>query len=217
MSYPDCLREGAPRPRERLLSEGPASLTDQELVAVLLGHGVKDHPVSRVAGLLVEEGLGRATADSLCRTPGVGQARAAALLAGIELGRRLAVPSGPRIGCPEDVFELLVDMVDYDREHFVALYLDARRRVIGQETVSVGTLTASLVHPREVFAPALQRRAATVVVAHNHPSGDPTPSAEDVALTRRLVRAGELLGVELLDHIVVGRWGFASIRELGEI
>lgn len=217
MSYPDCLREGAPRARERLLSEGPASLTDQELVAVLLGHGVKDHPVSRVAGLLVEEGLARATADSLCRTPGVGQARAAALLAGIELGRRLAVPGGPRIGCPEDVFELLVEMVDHDREHFVALYLDARRRVIGQETVSVGTLTASLVHPREVFAPALQRRAATVVVAHNHPSGDPTPSAEDVALTRRLVRAGELLGVELLDHIVIGRWGFASIRELGEI
>ncbi|MCA9793159.1 MAG: DNA repair protein RadC, partial [Candidatus Eremiobacteraeota bacterium] len=180
MSYPDCLHEGSPRPRERLLSEGPASLTDQELVAVLLGHGVKDHPVSRVAGLLVEEGLARATAASLCQTPGVGQARAAALLAGIELGRRLAIPGGPRIGCPEDVFELLVDMVDYDREHFVALYLDARRRVIGQETVSVGTLTASLVHPREVFAPALQRRAATVVVAHNHPSGDPTPSAEDV-------------------------------------
>lgn len=214
-----CMRDlpVAERPRERLLKEGGRALSELELVAVLLGSGTAGRGVFEVAAELVEQGpLAMATPEQLCRTPGVGPARAACLLAGVELGRRLVMPGGPLLESPEDAFRLLSDMAELDREHFRAIYLDARRRMLACETVSVGTLTASLVHPREVFRPALERSAVSLVVAHNHPSGDPTPSAEDAALTRRLRRAGDILGIELLDHLVIGRWGYVSLKELGE-
>ena len=135
--------------------------------------------------------------------------------AAFELGRRVFGHGGPPLGRPEDVYRLAFDLRRSHRERFIALYLDARHRILLRRTVSVGTLTASLVHPREVFAPALRCRAAALVAVHNHPSGDPEPSPEDIALTDRLREAGRIIGIELLDHVVVGRDGYVSFRERG--
>ncbi len=199
------------RPREKLLREGAANLSDQELVAVLLGSGSAGQSVLELARRVVPL-LDQNDPTRLWATPGIGRARAAALLAGIELGRRQARPVGPLLESAEEVYRHQIEMAELDREHFRALYLDVRHRLIHQETISIGTLTSSLVHPREVFGPALSRKAACLIVVHNHPSGDPTPSAEDLSLTRRLTRAGDLLGIELLDHVVIGRFGYTSIR-----
>lgn len=123
--------------------------------------------------------------------------------------------TAPSVASPEEAYALVADMGALRKEHFRALYLDARRRLLLSETVSIGTLTSSLMHPREVFHPAVSCCAAAVVVAHNHPSGDPEPSPEDLALTRRLRQAGEILGIEVLDHIVVGRARYVSLKQRG--
>jgi DNA repair protein RadC len=154
-----------------------------------------------------------ATLDRLTSLKGLGLAKASALLAGLELGRRMSVCRGRPILQPDDALPHLLWMQDLHKEHFHALYLDTRRQLIASETISVGTLDSSLVHPREVFRPALLHCASAVLVAHNHPSGDPEPSAEDLALTRRLDKAATLLGLSLLDHLVVARRGFVSLRE----
>jgi DNA repair protein RadC len=153
----------------------------------------------------------------LATTPGLAVGQAATLAACFELGRRLYRPeSGPRaLTQAADVHAVARDLELARREHFVAFYLDARNRVLSRETVSVGTLSASIVHPREVFAPAIERRAASVILAHNHPSGDPEPSDDDLALTRRLVQAGVLLGIEILDHLVIGHGGYVSLKSRG--
>jgi len=139
------------------------------------------------------------------------------LAAAFELGRRAFAAGGPALTRPGDVFEWCADLRAADRERFVALDLDARHRVLRRRMVSVGTLTASLVHPREVFGPALRIRAAALVVVHNHPSGDPEPSAEDTALTERLREGARLLGLDLLDHVVVAHSGYVSLRERGQL
>jgi DNA repair protein RadC len=198
------------------------SRSDAFLLAVLLF----DTPEERAARLpgvraaLRREGL----AALLRRPPGlwpaslVSSERARSrLAAAVEIGRRALAPGGPVLTRPEDVFEWCADMRCADRERFVGLYLDARHRVVRRHTVSVGTLTASLVHPREVFGPAIRARAAALVVVHNHPSGDPEPSPEDCALTERLKEGARLLGVDLLDHVVVARGGFVSFRERGAL
>lgn len=204
------------RPRARLLRQGPDSLTDSELVAVVLGG--TGRAAQQVADRLAEPGaaqLALTPLEELLRTRGLGPARAASLVAAFELGRRATAPTGPSVASPEEAYWLLHDMVDLRKEHFRALYLDARRRLLQSETVSIGTLTSSLVHPREVFQPAITHSAAAVVVAHNHPSGDPEPSPEDLALTRRLRQAGEILGIEVLDHLVIGNRRFVSLKERG--
>ncbi|MDX6769284.1 MAG: DNA repair protein RadC [Elusimicrobiota bacterium] len=207
------------RPREKLARRGAATLSDAELVALLLRTGAPGRPALAVAEDLLREcpeGPGAGYAR-LRRVPGVGPARAAALSAAAELARRLK-DEDPRPPVPDGraaaaLFPTALRAAK--KEHFHGLYLDARRRLLHQETISVGTLSASLVHPREVFAPALSCSAAAVIVAHNHPSGDPSPSEEDREVTRRLRRAGEILGLPLLDHLVVagGRW--FSFREHG--
>ncbi len=208
-------------PRERILRQGPEGLTDPELVAVLLGTGKHEksgRSVLQVAENLAGEGAARLACTplkDLLRTRGVGPARAAALAAAFELGRRATAAPGPSVASPEEAWCLLADMGSLRKEHFRALYLDARRRLLRTETVSIGTLTSSLVHPREVFQPAVAHSAAAVVVAHNHPSGDPEPSPEDLALTRRLRQSGEILGIEVLDHLVVGRGRFVSLKQRG--
>lgn len=210
--------ESADRPREKLLRQGPETLTDAELLAALLGTGSSARPVLTLAATLAEPGvarLARTPPADLQRTPGMGPARAAALAAAFELGRRAATPPGPSVASPEEAYGLVADMGALRKEHFRALYVDARRRLLHTETVSIGTLTSSLVHPREVFHPAVGCCAAAVVVAHNHPSGDPEPSPEDLALTRRLRQAGEILGIEVLDHLVVGRARYVSLKQRG--
>lgn len=132
-------------------------------------------------------------------------------------GELVSSAEAPECGSPGQAYQLLLDMASLRKEHFRAIYLDARQRMLRQETVSIGSLTATIVHPREVYRPAIELSAAGVLVAHNHPSGDPNPSPEDLALTRRLRQAGEILGIELIDHLIIGRCGYVSLKERGEL
>ncbi len=209
-------------PRERLERLGAESLSDIELVALLLRTGGAGRPAPQLAAALLVGcgglvGLAHAAAGELRPPPGVGPAKGATLLAALELSRRLAArrlrPGDPIRG-PEDVFRHFHPRLRHARrERFLLLLLDGRHRVLREVLVSEGTLTASLVHPREVFRPALQEAAAAVVLVHNHPSGDPTPSREDREVTDRLIEAGELLGIPVLDHVVVAERGFRSLKE----
>jgi DNA repair protein RadC len=216
--------QGARRgPRERLLEAGPEALSDRELLALLLCTGTSGRSAEGLADDLLAAGglaaLATSSEGELQGRPGIGPAKAATLLAALELGRRLAarrLQEGDRFSGPEDVARHFFPRLrDAPCEQFHAVLLDGRHRVKRVVLVSQGTLTASLVHPREVFRPALREAAAALVVVHNHPSGDPTPSQEDRQVTERLQRAGELLGIPLLDHVVVAEQGFVSLREKG--
>lgn len=208
---------------ERLRRFGPRALTDPELLGWVLGQGRRSAGASaKACGLLATMGLAdlaSCPAAVLAGRSGLGPVRARRLLAALELGRRALQPplvTGLLVRRPEDLTAVLRDEFrGLDRERFIALYLDARHRVRALETVSIGSLNASLVHPREVFKPAIAMSAAAVIVAHNHPSGDPRPSGDDLELTGRLDRCGELLGIALLDHLVIGDADITSIREFG--
>jgi DNA repair protein RadC len=217
-----CLHDLHPveRPREKLGRCGPEALSDQELLALILrtgyaGRGVMD----LAAGVLKDfQDLAGAGFKALRRVKGVGASRAAVLVAAFELARRFSGKRDhrPRLDSPARVLEAVPQSVREGRkEHLLAFYLNARSQLLHQETVSIGTLSASLVHPREVFSPAVARCAAAVVVVHNHPSGDCQPSADDRETTRRLVRAGEILGIPLLDHLIVAGESSFSFREHG--
>jgi DNA repair protein RadC len=219
-------RDDAPEgPRERLLTHGAAALSNAELVALLLRTGARGRAAIDLARQLLDAGgiaaLAQAAPGELAAFAGVGPAKAASLLAAFEIGRRLAarpLPRGERIGSPQDVHRHFhARLRDARAEEFHIVLLDARHRVLRSVLTSQGTLTASLVHPREVFRPALREAAAAVVLVHNHPSGDPTPSSEDREITRRLARAGALLGVPVLDHVIVADRGYASLREQGDL
>jgi len=205
------------RPRERLRARGPAALADAELYALLLGSGTAGRSALRIGRWLAR----RAPADlarwPLARwmvVPGVGPARASALVAAFELGRRAATraPAGCAIRGPEDVLAQVRDLLAARKEHFVVLLLNARHELQARETVSIGSLNASIVHPREVFLPAILHSAASIVLVHNHPSGDPEPSEEDLQITRRLVQVGDLVGIGVLDHVIVAERGTVSLR-----
>ena len=211
-------------PRERLGALGAEALSEAELVALLLRTGGAGRDVLALATSLLEQHQGLAglaateTAELAC-TPGVGRAKSAALTAALELGRRLAArrlrPGDPVRG-PTDVFRHFHPRLRHaHHERFLVVLLDGRHRMLREVMISQGTLTASLVHPREVFRPALREAAAAVVLVHNHPSGDPTPSTEDREITLRLADAGVLLGVPVLDHVVVAERGWTSLCELG--
>ena len=213
-------------PRERLRALGASALSDAELLALLLRTGGAGASALSVARELVDRFgdlrcLAQASATRLSRAHGVGPAKAASLLAALEIGRRSAeqrLPVGRPIQRPEDVHRhFYLRLREARQECFTVLLLDGRHRLIGEVLVSQGTLTASLVHPREVFRSALQEAAAALVLVHNHPSGDPSPSREDREVTERLVRAGEILGVRVVDHVIVAERGYHSFREAGEI
>lgn len=214
----------ASRPRERLLERGAAALSEPELLACVLGVGVAGSDALELATELLRRhpsgALARLSPSALAAERGVGESRAARLSAALELARRwsLSASSAPEpVDSPRRALQEFGPMAELKKEHFVALYLDACHRPLHRETVSVGTLTASLVHPREVFGPALERPAAALIVAHNHPSGDPEPSREDRETTRRLCEAGRILGLPILDHLIVASRGFFSFREQGLI
>ncbi len=201
-------------------ARAPDRLDDRALLSSLLSGTAR----RRAAEMLLEARPLEAWArlpvlDCLAEARRAGPAEQAARLAALcELARRMLGPApGAELTRPDDVVALLHEWRGATREHFVAFYLNARHQLIARELVSVGSLSASLVHPREVFAPALERRAAAVIVAHNHPSGDPDPSPEDLAITRRLVDAGSLLGIELVDHVVVAAKGFVSLKNRGSL
>lgn len=212
------------RPRERLLALGSAVLSSQELLALVLGSGVRAAPALELARhLLVRtgglRGLAQLGARELLGLRGIGPAQAGRLAAAFELARRLAAEPAERglvIRSGADVMRLLGPRVrDVRKELFFALLLDGRHRLLREERVSEGSLTSSIVHPREVFAPAIKESAGAIVVAHNHPSGDPTPSTEDLDVTARLAEVGRLVGITLLDHVILGDPGFVSLRERG--
>lgn len=225
-SYHTRIRElpSDERPRERLWKYGADTLSTAELLAILLRTGTERMSAVDLANHLLSEngnlrGVAAMTVEEMAGVHGIGPAKAAQIKAAIEFGRRLVSASPeerPRITSPRDVYNLLCPTLrDEKREHFIALLLDTKNGVLRQHTVSVGDLSSSLVHPREVFVEAIRRSAASLIVAHNHPSGDPTPSPEDAAVTRRLQEAGELLGIDLLDHIVLGDNRWISLKEKG--
>ncbi len=214
------------RPRERMAAAGPEALSSAELVALVLGRGrPAGSALALASSLLRRFGSVRALAarspGELTAEPGIGPARAAALVAALELGRRMAetrLLPGARLGSSGDVFHHYhFRLRDLKRERFLALLLDSKHRLLGEVLVSEGTLTASLVHPREAFAPAIRESAAALVFVHNHPSGDPSPSREDLDLTRRLVAVGELVGIQVLDHVIVGDGRYHSFADAGRI
>ena len=208
------------RPRERLARLGPEALGDAELLALVLRTGYKGLGVLELAAEIAArfpKGLAQTGLRELSGLKGMGVSRAASLVAAFELGRRAKDADGrPVLDSPGRVLEHVSPAMRAGRkEHLLAFYVNARSQLIHQETVSIGTLSASLVHPREVFSPAIAHCAAALIVAHNHPSGDCTPSSEDRDATRRLTRAGELLGIPLLDHLIVAPSRFFSFKDHG--
>jgi DNA repair protein RadC len=204
------------RPREKFEKYGPGKLSDAELLAILLRTGSKGLNAVEVGKRLIGEfgkpGLAAVSVKDLKKAFGLGPAKACEIAACFELGRRfLRNKPSALLLTAKDVWENLPDIRAHRKEHFVVFYLDSRHQEIRREIVSVGTLTASLVHPREVFESAVRHRSAHVLVAHNHPSGNPEPSPEDHEVTRRLAEAGRLLGIELIDHVIVTKdawWSF---------
>jgi len=213
-----------PGPRERLSLHGRASLSDAELVALLLGTGTSGTPVGVVACRLLEyagglHGLARLSLTELESQSGIGTSKACRLLAALELGMRLRTRPFERrraITSSRDVAAALqARFLDEPREHFIALALDAKNQPIAELAVAVGGLVACSISPSDVFRPVLRAAAVSVLFVHNHPSGDPTPSDADLAITERLWRAGELLGVQVLDHVILGREGYFSFLDAG--
>jgi len=196
-------------------------MTDGELVAVLVRTGAIDAMEGALETLGGLRALSAASVAELERVAGVGPARAAALTAAFELGRRVAerrLRRGQPMRGPRDVHaHFAARLREALCEHFIVVLLDGRHRVLGDVVVSSGTLTASLVHPREVFRPAIQQAAAAVVLVHNHPSGDPAPSTEDHGVTARLRQAGEVIGIRVVDHVIVADGGYYSFQEAGEL
>ncbi len=208
------------RPREKLKHKGPAALKDHELLAVLIGKGTRGRDVlslSRELASLLNEEPERIDFKRLRSLHGMGDAKTAQILAALELGRRLLLKERRSLRSAEDVWNELREYAGRQREHFLLLTLDGASRLIRKRVISIGTLNQSLVHPREVFAEAITDRAAGVIVAHNHPSGQCFPSREDRRVTERLREAGRLLGIEVLDHVILTREGWYSFSEEGEL
>lgn len=210
------------RPRERMARAGPQALSSAELIALILRTGVGGESVVTMANRLLARynglaGIARLDIAQLQSERGIGPAKAAQLLAAFELGRRLMAEAPEeryQIKSPADAANLLLPLMGHqEQENFAVLYLDTRNRVTDHEMLYKGSLNTSLVRVAEVFRGAIRRNCAAIIVAHNHPSGDPTPSPEDVALTRRLVEAGKLVEVDVLDHVVIGQNRYVSLRE----
>ncbi len=207
-----------PRAREKLRAEGPEALSEADLLTLVLGSGTRGRSARSMGRALARRRLAELAEWPAARwlgVAGIGLARAAALTAAFELGRRAARPpvAGGPIRGPEDVLASVGNLARERREHFMVLLLNARHELQSRETISIGTLNASIVHPREVFRPAILNSAASVVLVHNHPSGDPEPSDEDLGITKRLVQVGDLIGIGVLDHIIVAARGSVSFRE----
>jgi len=212
------------RPRERLLVKGPDALSDAQLLAILLRTGRRNSSAVQVAIEILDQvggvgGLAQCGVEELCAIQGVGPAKAAQLKAAVELGRRsMAAPlsTGTRVSSSADLFKHFHPALrDMKHEIFKVVLLDAKNTVVKETTISEGSLTLSVVHPREVFAFAVRESAAGVIFLHNHPSGDPTPSLEDQQLTDRLSAAGRLLGIRVLDHLIIGDGRYVSFADEG--
>jgi DNA repair protein RadC len=216
--------EETERPRERLAELGPEALSNAELLAILLRVGVRGENAVQLGQRLLKtfnglHGLHKASYVDVCAQHGIGGAKAAQIKAAIELGRRMAAQAPeerPGVHSPADAAELLMyEMGALEQENLYVLLLDTRNRVLSKERVYIGSLNSSTVRVGELFKAAIQRSAASIIVVHNHPSGDPTPSPEDIALTRSIVQSGKLLDIAVLDHLVIGLNRWVSLKERG--
>ena len=208
------------RPREKLQEKGPKALSDKELLAILLGSGSQTQDVLTLAARtlkIIDDTSANPTLEQLQAIDGIGPAKATTILAALEFARRRIRPEGFKIGLPPDVLPLIQHMADRKQEHFLCVSLNGAYEVIAVRTVSVGLVNKTQVHPREVFADPLTDRATAIIVAHNHPTGDLTPSKDDIAITRQLKSAGETLGIRLLDHIIFSHKGYYSLLENNEL
>ncbi len=208
------------RPREKLLERGPRTLSDAELLAILIGKGTKDRDVLALSRQLIkvvdQKGL-ELTVEDILDIKGIGTAKAALIVAALEFVRRRVKEEGVRIQSPVDVVPLIQHYANRKQEHFISISLNGANEVMNIRVVTIGLIDKSHVHPREVFADILVERASAVIVAHNHPSGSLTPSREDMAVTKQLKEAGDLLGIKLLDHIIFSHRGYYSFLEHGEL
>ncbi len=206
------------RPQEKLIKYGVKKLTNAELLALVLRSGTKDGGVIKLAEKVLHllSQKKELILDDYESIEGIGISKACQIVACLELGKRLVDDSETiLVFSPQEILAELKDIRNSKKEHFVAFYLDVRNRIIKKETISMGTINASLVHPREVFEPAVRYTAASIILAHNHPSGISTPSAEDLKLNNRLIKVGELLGIDIIDHIIIAEKEHVSLKEKG--
>lgn len=206
------------RPQEKLLKYGVEKLTLNELLAIILGSGTRELNAVELSKKIVrqfgEKQLYLIKVDDFQTLLGIGKTKACRIIASFELGKRLL--NGKKtsfIMKPRDIWNELTEIRRSKKEHFVVFYLDVKNQIIKKEIVSIGILNTSLVHPREVFEPAVKHLAGQIIISHNHPSDDCSPSEEDIELTKRLVKAGEILGIEIIDHVIISSQKFYSFRE----
>lgn len=210
--------EAIDKPREKLSKKGVKALKDYELLAVLLGSGTKDKDVVKLSKEIVkifENDFQGITLEKLIDIHGLGVAKSSQILSAIELSKRYLIKQNKKIKCAEDIYNELQEYKTKKQEYFIAITLDGANHIIEKRVVFIGTLNRSLIHPREVFADALTDRAASIIIAHNHPSGQLEASVEDLQVTQRIKDGGKLLGVELLDHIIFTKDSFLSLAEKG--
>ena len=208
------------KPREKLAAKGPEALSDQELLAVLLGSGIRGKDVFNVSRNLLrklDNGKEKTDINTLTSIEGIGFAKACQILASFEFARRRIVKESTVIQKADDILPFISYIAGKKQEYFICVSLNGANEVIGNRVVTVGLLNTNQVHPREVFVNAIADRAASVILAHNHPSGVLEPSPDDIAATRQLVKAGEILGIEVLDHIIITKKGYLSLKDKGFI
>lgn len=209
------------RPREKLVKYGTKKLSDAELLAIILRVGTKDCNVVELSKKIFRKfknDLKSINLEKLKEIPGLGETKACQIIAVIELAKRLIrEDSKPQLISPEIVFESVKEIRESKKEHLLAIYLDIKNREISREIISIGTLTANLVHPREIFEPAVRQLAAGIIIVHNHPSNETEPSAEDRNVTKQLVTAGKIMGISIVDHVIVTKDSYYSFEEKDEI
>lgn len=210
--------ENIDKPREKLIKKGANALKDYELLAILLGSGVQGKDVIKLSQEIIklfEDDFENLNLEKLLSIHGLGLAKASQILSSIELSRRYLIKQNKKITSAKDVYEELKEYHNKKQEYFLALYLDGANHLIQTKIITIGILNQSLVHPREVFSYAIEKRCASIIVAHNHPSGILEASSEDINVTKRLKESGKILGIELLDHLIITNDGFVSLKEEG--
>ena len=220
----DIIKEEIPR--ETLLKKGETYLSDSELLAILINNGTRDKSAIILAREIIEtsdgiRNLSNITVEELSKIKGIGLAKACRIISALELGRRVSVASEMqkfKISSPQDIGNVYMEELRYKKkEIFRVVLLNTKNVIIGSKDISEGSLNASIVHPREVFLEAIKKSANKMILMHNHPSGDPTPSSEDINITKRLISAGQIVGIEILDHVIIGDGSFYSFKENGQI